>query len=262
MISALPNGTHWSPFEADVGANNSQCQCPSANNSSSAPVQIMTTLRFQIVQTLSVPITSPQRVWCCVFTVHVIPHVPLKPIGTHLTVETLLHHVFIVHVIPHVSIGAHLTVHMSTVFHMWTVKWAHCAKQTLLFVITTLKVCWCDAACHLLCVHGSCDSSCFHWSLFGCSVVITTLRCVGLMLPAIRSATASVFPSIHLKLTAHWFGKWTVNCMLIWTLLEKCPAISTTCVSLAHYPRPLHNWLYQSLGLFNSCSIGITWAQT
>ena len=78
-----------------------------------------------------------------------------------------------------------------------------CAKQTLLFVITTLKVCWCDAACHLLCVHGSCDSSCFHWSLFGCSVVITTLRCVGLMLPAIRSATASVFPSIHLKLTAH-----------------------------------------------------------
>ena len=119
--------------------------------SASAPVQIMTTLRFQIVQTLFVPITSPQRVWCCVFTVHVIPHVPLKPIGTHLTVETLLHHVFIVHVIPHVSIGAHLTVHMSTVFHMWTVKWAHCVKQTLLFVITTLKVCWCDAACHHKC---------------------------------------------------------------------------------------------------------------
>ena len=51
VFAAVPNGTHWSPFDADAGANKRRPQ---------RPTQIMTALRFQIVQTLFVAITSPQ----------------------------------------------------------------------------------------------------------------------------------------------------------------------------------------------------------
>ena len=106
-----PIGAHLTLMSVQITASVSA----SANNSVSASANNDDAQISNCANTICSHYKPPEGV---MLWVHCSCDSSLKSIGTHLTVETLLHHVFIVHVIPHVSIGAHLTVHMSTVFHM------------------------------------------------------------------------------------------------------------------------------------------------